>query len=56
MESTLTKQVRHGKSCVRCKSYFVTEEENAHMCPWCDKIEKGVATADPYEPPERPDE
>jgi Zn finger protein HypA/HybF involved in hydrogenase expression len=56
MESTLAKQVRYGRSCIRCRSYFVTEDERAHVCPWCEKNENRVTTAESFEPPERLDE
>jgi RNA polymerase subunit RPABC4/transcription elongation factor Spt4 len=34
-----------GRSCSRCKVYFVTNLEEEHMCPWCRKIEQGVEDA-----------
>ena len=44
--------MKYGRSCVRCKSYFVTDEEGAHLCPWCVNAEAGPSVAESYEFPE----
>jgi len=56
MERTLGKQVRpvsYGRACNRCKSYFVTTNQNDYVCPWCMKVETGAKIAELYEVPER---
>ena len=42
MEGSATKQVRIGRPCIRCKAYFVTEDQNTYMCQWCQKTERGL--------------
>ncbi len=49
MESFAVKQVRIGRNCSRCKVYFVTENVNATLCPWCQKVEDGLEDAYLYE-------
>jgi hypothetical protein len=49
MEGALAKQVRYGRSCQKCKAYFVTDREELHLCPWCEKIESGQSPAEAYE-------
>jgi len=38
MERLVSKQMRFGRSCTRCKVYFVTEDETSYLCPWCQKV------------------
>ena len=44
--------MRFGRSCAKCKSYFVTDDAQARLCPWCEKIEAGFLQAEAYELPE----
>lgn len=41
--------MRFGRSCQKCKAYFVTDREDARLCPWCEKIEAGYLPAEAYE-------
>ena len=52
LERIVTRQMTFGKSCTRCKSYFVTSDEGAHLCPWCAKVESGRALDESFEFPE----
>ncbi len=49
MERALAKQVRFGRSCPRCKAYFVADQEDARLCPWCEKVESGHLQAEAYD-------
>ena len=51
MERIVTKQMVFGKSCVKCKSYFVSSDEAARLCPWCSKVESGEASTEVFEYP-----
>jgi RNA polymerase subunit RPABC4/transcription elongation factor Spt4 len=53
MASTVAKQVRYGKSCLRCKAYFVTTDAEQRICPWCQRIEVGTGIEESYETPEQ---
>jgi len=53
MERTVTKQINYGRACNRCKSYFVTNDRDEYVCPWCRKVEDGGKVAELYEVPER---
>ncbi|HUH82910.1 MAG TPA: hypothetical protein VLX33_03400 [Nitrososphaerales archaeon] len=49
MEGAFAKQVRYGRRCQNCKAYFVTEAEEARLCPWCEKIQAGHSPAEMYD-------
>ena len=49
MEGALAKQVRYGRSCQKCKAYFVTDRDEVHLCPWCLKIESGQSLSEAYD-------
>ena len=49
MEGAFAKQVKYGRSCQKCRSYFVTEQVEARLCPWCEKVENGHSPAEMYE-------
>jgi rRNA maturation endonuclease Nob1 len=53
MEGIITKQVRFGRSCQKCKAYFVTDKKDARVCPWCERIELGHLQSELYEYPEQ---
>lgn len=40
-ERIIGKHAKFGKTCVKCKIYFVTEDETATLCRWCERIESG---------------
>jgi rRNA maturation endonuclease Nob1 len=52
MERIVTKQMKFGRSCAKCKAYFVTNDQEARLCPWCEKVESGYSQAEAYEFPE----
>jgi Zn finger protein HypA/HybF involved in hydrogenase expression len=54
MEGVATKQVRYGKSCNRCRTYFISERQNEYTCPWCQRIEAGAGQLDVYETEDDP--
>lgn len=54
MERAAVKQVKFGRACTRCRSYFVTSVLDEHICPWCQRIEVGGASNELYEPLETP--
>jgi hypothetical protein len=35
MERSIAKQVNFGRSCLKCKVYFVTSDPSLYICPWC---------------------
>jgi hypothetical protein len=41
MERMVSKQMKFGRSCTRCKVYFVTDDEMNYLCPWCKRVEAG---------------
>ena len=41
MERLVTTRNKFGRSCTRCKIYFVTENETNYLCPWCQRIVAG---------------
>jgi hypothetical protein len=45
-----TRTVSYGRSCQRCKLYFVTTDASAYTCQWCAKHISGEAAeiADPW--------
>jgi rRNA maturation endonuclease Nob1 len=49
MERAVTKQVKFGRACLRCKSYFVTTDKEQHTCPWCERIEVGGGPEEQFE-------
>ena len=53
MERSVAKQMNYGRACNRCKSYFVTNNREEYVCPWCRKVEDGAKIAELYEVPER---
>jgi uncharacterized Zn finger protein (UPF0148 family) len=53
LERIVTQQMTFGKSCARCRSYFVTSDEGARVCPWCAKTESGQTQNESYEFPDR---
>jgi len=38
LEMKGAKQIRYGRSCNRCKTYFVTNDPGCYICPWCAKV------------------
>jgi rRNA maturation endonuclease Nob1 len=53
MASTIAKQVKYGKACLRCRAYFVTTEAEDRICPWCQRIEVGGGVEEAFEVPEQ---
>jgi hypothetical protein len=49
MESLAPKQVKYGRSCTRCRSYFVSFSQSDNLCPWCTKVEAGAADETSYD-------
>ena len=49
MEGAFAKQVRYGRSCQKCKAYFVTDREGDRLCPWCERVQAGHSPAEMYE-------
>jgi exosome complex RNA-binding protein Csl4 len=41
MERLVSKKMRFGRRCARCKAYFVTNDETNYVCPWCQRVEAG---------------
>jgi hypothetical protein len=37
---------RFGRSCRVCKLYFLTNDPNTYICPWCQKGEKEGSLAE----------
>jgi len=48
MERLVSKQTKFGRSCTRCKVYFVTEDETNYLCPWCMRVESGEMKDDAF--------
>ena len=38
----------YGRSCVRCRIYFVSDDPGVYICPWCQKAEGGMMLDDAY--------
>jgi len=38
--------MRFGRSCTRCRAYFVTDIEDQRICPWCVRVEEGKEVAE----------
>lgn len=36
----------YGRSCVRCRIYFVSNDPGVYVCPWCQKAEGGAMLDD----------
>ena len=49
MERAVAKQIKFGRSCPKCKAYFVTEQKDARLCPWCERVESGSVQEETYE-------
>ena len=45
-----TKTLSYGRSCQRCKLYFVTTDSSVYTCPWCSRSMSGEAPeiSDPW--------
>jgi predicted RNA-binding Zn-ribbon protein involved in translation (DUF1610 family) len=41
MAPMMEMQKKFGRSCTRCKMYFVTDNQTNYLCPWCERIEAG---------------
>jgi hypothetical protein len=39
----------YGKSCERCKVYFIATDPNQRTCPWCQMVEEGKEQPELYE-------
>ena len=39
----------YGKSCERCRVYFVALESSQTVCPWCQRVLDGQAQNELYE-------
>lgn len=48
MEKVVSKRMKYGRTCTRCKMYFVTVDETNYLCPWCQKVEAGEAKYKAY--------
>jgi len=52
MERGPSKPMSYGRSCMRCRIYFVSSDPGVYVCPWCQKVEGGVMQDDTYDRPE----
>ena len=50
MEGSVTKQVSFGRSCLKCKVYFVTSDPGLYVCPWCQKAGEDAILDAIYDP------
>ena len=49
MERSIAKQMSFGRSCAKCKVYFVTSDPSLYICPWCQKPGEDALLDDIYD-------
>jgi predicted RNA-binding Zn-ribbon protein involved in translation (DUF1610 family) len=48
MERMVNAEMKFGRSCTRCKVYFVTDHEANYLCPWCQRVAAGKMNEEVY--------